>query len=121
MFKAYINQKLYNEHKYILRSGKYSEPTLNRYTNDDIKIVWSIPNKLKQGVPNKSHNCSFCSLERIAIADANKEKSLYLRNELANDVCPHYKLSYFLNYIFEIIICDFLPILYIFKFFYRLF
>ena len=61
---------------------------------ENVKIQWTILHSTKNDVPLRSENCSICNLERLAIAEAERNKTLNTRNVLAI-ICPHHKLSYF--------------------------
>ena len=57
---------------------------------DITQIKWSILHKIKEYIHKRSDNCSICNLERMAITEMDREKSLNVRNELAT-LCPHFK------------------------------
>ena len=58
------------------------------------KIKWQILFKANCLVPRNKDNCSICNLERMAIAEADRDKELNVRIKLAT-TCPHYRSSYF--------------------------
>ena len=93
----------YTQQKHNIKSGIGSQTDISKYittfnNNNDVKIIWSIIHKIFKDVPEKPEMCSICNLERMAIAEANREKlrTLNLRNELST-ICPHIKSSYFKN------------------------
>ena len=57
------------------------------------KIKWSIIRKTNSK-PNLKNGCTLCNLEKVAIAKANRERSLNIRKELVN-ACPHFKKNFF--------------------------
>ena len=58
------------------------------------EIKWQVLYKVNSSVPKKADDCSICNLERMAIAEADRVKSLNIRKELTA-MCPHYKSCYF--------------------------
>ena len=88
----------YNQHKYSLDSKKSNQTTLSKFykinRKDITNIKWSILHEVNEYIPDRNDNCSICNLERMAIAEMDREKSLNVRNELAS-VCPHFKSFYF--------------------------
>ena len=90
-------KKRYTQHKHSFKSSISQQTTLSKYirrnNHNNIKIVWSILNKVSNKTPKKPEMCSICNLERMAIAEANREKCLNMRKELSS-VCPHFKSSY---------------------------
>ena len=103
-YKEYIGstgvsfKSRFNQHKYSLNNDKGNQTTLSKFykrNKDEItEIKWSILHKVKGNIPERSDKCSICNLERMAIAEMDREKSLNIRNELAS-VCPHFRSTYF--------------------------
>ena len=48
-----------------------------------------IQNQLLGSKKHGTDSCSICNLERMAIADADRDKTLNIRKELAT-TCPHH-------------------------------
>ena len=66
----------YIQHKHSFKINNSSQTTLSKYVrnngSNDIKIFWSVINKVFKIVPQNPDMCSMCNLERMAIAEANK-------------------------------------------------
>ena len=102
-YKEYIGstgvtfKSRYNQHKPSFNSSS-NQTTLSKFykrnKNEISDIKWTILHKIKGNVPERSDKCSICNLERMAIAEMDREKSLNVRNELAS-VCPHFRSAYF--------------------------
>ena len=78
--------------------------------NIDFSVIkWLILFKINCLAPRNTDSCSICTLKRMAIAKANREKALIFRKELAT-TCLHHRSSYFLfcYYFISCIFC-FLP------------
>ena len=61
---------------------------------DFSEIKWLILFKTNCLAPRNTNSCSICNLERMAIAEADRDKALNVRKELAT-TCPHHRSSYF--------------------------
>ena len=72
-----------SRHFWVTKKADGTEPT----------IKWTIMTKTK-AMPNEKNGCTLCNLERLAIAKANKERSLNVRRELSC-MCPHFVKSFF--------------------------
>ena len=94
---TFKKQIINTQHKHSFKSSISQQTTLSKYVrrnnHNNIKIMWSILNKVSNKTPEKPEMCSICNLERMAIAEANREKCLNMRKELSS-VCPHFKSSY---------------------------
>ena len=64
--------------------SKYFRTIANK---DNVKIEWIILHKINNGVPLKPESCSICNLEKLTIAEADKNKALYTINELSTTNC----------------------------------
>ena len=58
------------------------------------EIEWQMLFKINCSVPRKTDNCTICNLERMAIAEADRDKALNIRKELTL-ICPHFRSGYF--------------------------
>ena len=64
----------FNQHKHSLNSNKSHQNTLSKSNKNSIsKIKWSILCKIKECIHEKSDDCSICNLERMAIAEMDRE------------------------------------------------
>ena len=65
------------KHKHNLNSDKGNQTTLSKFSkvnrNDITQIKWSILDKIKEYIPNRSDSCSICNLERMAIAEIDRQ------------------------------------------------
>ena len=90
-------KKRWQQHKYSVLK-KTQTTTLSKFAIINninfAKINWQVLHKVKSSVPKKADNCSICNLERMAIAEADRIKSLNIRKELTA-MCPHYRSCYF--------------------------
>lgn len=92
----------YTSHKSSFTHKKYGNSTrLSRYiwklkdNNTPFEIKWSILHKIKKRNSAGTQNpCLTCNLERLAIASAERKKTLNKRTELTGN-CPHKKSHYF--------------------------
>lgn len=82
------------------KTNNKSGTALSRHYLDTVKkdkieptIKWSIIGKT-EAIPNEKNGCTLCNLEKIAIANANEERTLNIRRELVG-ACPHFKRQYF--------------------------
>ena len=76
-----------------------TQTTLSKYfkkfeDTDNVKIQWTILHSTYYDVPHKPENFSIYKLEILAIAEADWNKTLNTRNELAT-ICPHHKSNCF--------------------------
>ena len=87
----------WQQHKYSVLK-KSQTTTLSKFaiTNNTnfSEIKWQILYKINSSVPKKADNCSICNLERMAIAESDRTKSLNIRKELTA-MCPHFRSCYF--------------------------
>ena len=91
-FKTRFNQNMHS-----FKPNNSTETTLSKYLKkiedkENVKIQWTILHSTNNDVPLKPENCSICNLERLAIDETDRNKTLNTRNELAT-VCPHHKSS----------------------------
>ena len=92
----------YAGHKTSFKHEKYQNSTrLSRHVwslkNKGIpfSIKWSIINKIgKRSGGGQQRMCLTCNLERLAIASADRKRTLNKRSELTGN-CPHEQGSYF--------------------------
>jgi hypothetical protein len=92
-------KRRYLQHLSDIRLEKSKKCTLVKYICElkkegiDYDLVWKI---LHKGPPghNAGRSCTVCNLERMAIANADREKSLNRRSELVAK-CPHRRAMYF--------------------------
>ena len=91
-------KKSYRHHKHSFKFSNNQQTTLSKYVrknnSNNIEIILSTINRVSNMRPKKPDIFFICNFERMAIAKANREKSLNVSNELAK-FCVHYKSSYF--------------------------
>ena len=87
------------QHKHTFKNENANQTALSKYIwelknkNKIYKIKWNIIYKTKKPTVILK-GCTLCNLERLAIAKADKNKSLNKRSELKTQ-CPHYKTKFF--------------------------
>ena len=69
----------YNQHKPSLKPNKSTQTTLSTYIKKSKLTIYKTTCK----PPYKPKACNICNLERIAIAEFNREISLNQRTELS--------------------------------------
>lgn len=93
-------KRRYMQHISDIRLGKSKKCTLVKYIcdlkRDGIAYVlsWKILHKGPPGFGGTGRSCTVCNLERMAIAEADRVKSLNRRSELVAK-CPHRRGLYF--------------------------
>ena len=93
-------KRRYLQHLSDIRLGKSKKCTLVKYICElknegiDHELEWKILHKGPPGYSSTGRSCTVCNLERMAIAKADREKSLNKRSELVAK-CPHRRGMYF--------------------------
>ena len=95
-----FKKRYYGHKSSITRREKRLETKLSDYVwkikdnNETPHIDWSIVHAIGPKSNTLQRTCSTCNLERIAIANAEKKRSLNKRSELTGS-CPHFRGLYF--------------------------
>ena len=93
-------KRRYMQHISDIRLEKLKKCTLVKYIcelkkdNTNYKLKWKILHKGPPGYGSAGTSCTVCNLERMAIAEADRVKSLNKRSELVAK-CPHRRRMYF--------------------------
>ena len=67
----------FKQHKHSLNNDKGYQTTLSKFykanKNGISQIKWSTLHNIKEYIPEKRDDCSICNLERMAIAEMDRE------------------------------------------------
>ena len=95
-----FKKRFYGHKHSFAHPEKRSSTELSKYVwsakdrGEEPKISWSIVHRVKRPGDSAPRICSTCNLERIAIAMADRRRSLNTRSELTG-ACVHFRKSYF--------------------------
>ena len=92
MVQSFALKTRWQQHKYSILK-KLQVTALAKFTISNnvefSEIKWQMLFKTNCPVPRKADNCSTCNLERMAIAEADRNKALNIRKELTS-MSPHF-------------------------------
>ena len=75
----------FNQHIHGFKPNNSTQTTLSKHfkkfdDKENVKIQWTILQSTNNNVPIRPDNCSICNLERLAIAEADRNETLNTRN-----------------------------------------
>ena len=91
-----------NKHIHSFMSNNNTQTTLYKHfkkVKENVKIQWTILHRTNNNMLLKLDNCSICNLERLVIAEADRNKTLSSMNELTT-ICQHNYLAIFEFYFY---------------------